>query len=399
MPSFDGGDDLARVFCPDKWLWVGIGIGDEAVDCVREFLERTKHAALEAPLGQEREQTFDSIEPGCRGRSEVEDKARVASEPFQDFGMLVRGVVVDDDVDGQLRRHSGVDEVQEADELLMAMTLHALADDFAFEHVEGSEQGRGAMTFVVMSHGDGPPLLHRQARLGAVARLNLALLIYRQNDGMVRRIDIEADDVAQLGDELRIIGQLELTHPVGLQAMGAPDALDRTDADPDRFGHGRARPMGRVRGRASQGQGHHAFGNIWAQWRDARRSRLVAPQPGSTVRAKPLLPTPDDGLSLSSPPHDLKAHEVWLAPLQKYSMTGSGDIQIFNKPVYGTSYLAGGNIVEYHATVLSANAGAIDALSTDSAATPARNNLFIGNLRCAAQNDVLVRNHHPFPQY
>ena len=81
MPSFDGGDDLARVFCPDKWLWVGIGIGDEAVDCVREFLERTKHAALKAALGQEREQTFDSIEPGCRGRGEVEDKARVASEP------------------------------------------------------------------------------------------------------------------------------------------------------------------------------------------------------------------------------------------------------------------------------------------------------------------------------
>ena len=219
--------------------------------------------------------------------------------------MLVRGVVVDDDVDGQLRRHSGVDEVQEADELLMAMTLHALADDLAFEHVEGSEQGRGAMTFVVVGDGGGPPLLHRQTRLGAVARLNLALLIDRQYDGMVRRIDIEADDVAQLGDELRVIGQLELTHPVGLQAMGAPDALDRTDADPDRFGHGRAGPMGRVRGRASQGQGHHVFGNIWAQWRDARRSRLVAPQPGSTLGAKPLLPTPDDGLSLSGPPHDL----------------------------------------------------------------------------------------------
>src|SRR6266498_1584733 len=97
-----------------------------------------------------------------------------------------------------------------------------------------------SMTLVVVGDGGGPPLLHRQTRLGAVARLNLALLIDRQNDGMVRRIDIEADDVAQLGDELRVIGQLELTHPVGLQAMGAPDALDRTDADPDRFGHGRA---------------------------------------------------------------------------------------------------------------------------------------------------------------
>src|SRR6266545_4887442 len=34
-------------------------------------------------------------------------------------------------------------------------------------------------------------------------------------------------------------------------------------------------------------------------------TRLVAPQPRSTLRAKPLLPTPDDGLSLSGPPHDL----------------------------------------------------------------------------------------------
>jgi hypothetical protein len=28
-------------------------------------------------------------------------------------------------------------------------------------------------------------------------------------------------------DDDGVIGQLELTHPVGLQAMGAPDALDR----------------------------------------------------------------------------------------------------------------------------------------------------------------------------
>jgi hypothetical protein len=115
--------------------------------------------------------------------------------------VFVRGVVVDDDVDGLVARHSGVDDIEEADELLMAMALHALADDLAFEHIEGSEQGRGAVTLVIVGHRAGATLLHRQAGLGAVERLDLALLINRQHDGVVRRIDIKPDDVAQLGDK------------------------------------------------------------------------------------------------------------------------------------------------------------------------------------------------------
>jgi hypothetical protein len=284
---------------------IGVGIGDEVVDCILEVLEGTEDATLEAPLGQEREQTFDRVEPGGRSRGEVEDKTRVVREPFQHLGMLVRGVVVDNGVDGEFGRRPGIDNVEEADELLMAMAFHALADDLAFEDVESGEQGRGAVPFVVVGHCAGAPLLHRQARLGAVERLDLALLIDRQDDGVVRRIDIEPDDVAQFGDELRVIGQLELTHPMRLQAMRPPDALHRADADPDRLGHGRAGPMGGVRGRSSQGQGHHALGNLGVQGRNSRRPRLVTPESGGAFGAKPFLPTPDHGLGLAGLPHDL----------------------------------------------------------------------------------------------
>ena len=101
------------------------------------------------------------------------------ASPFQHLGMLVRGVVVEDGVDGEFGRRSGIDNVEEADELLMAMAFHALADDLAFEDVESGEQGRGAVPFVVVGDCAGAPLLHRQARLGAVERLDLALLIDR----------------------------------------------------------------------------------------------------------------------------------------------------------------------------------------------------------------------------
>src|SRR5258707_3224370 len=45
-----------------------------------------------------------------------------------------------------------------------------------------------------------------------------SLLIGRQDNGVVGRIDVEADDLVQFGRKLRIVGQLELTHPVRLEA-------------------------------------------------------------------------------------------------------------------------------------------------------------------------------------
>jgi hypothetical protein len=77
--------------------------------------------------------------------------------------MFVGGIVVEDDVDGLLRRNRFFDAVEEADELLMAMALHTPADHLTFECVEGSKQPGGTVTLVVMSHGSGAALLHRQA--------------------------------------------------------------------------------------------------------------------------------------------------------------------------------------------------------------------------------------------
>jgi hypothetical protein len=51
------------------------------------------------------------------------------------------------------------------------------------------------------------------------------------------RIDIETDDVAQLVDEARVGGEFELFHPVRLQAVRAPDALDGTRADANHLRH------------------------------------------------------------------------------------------------------------------------------------------------------------------
>jgi hypothetical protein len=39
VPSLDGGDDFVGVLGPGKGLWVCIGVVEEAVDGIFEFLE------------------------------------------------------------------------------------------------------------------------------------------------------------------------------------------------------------------------------------------------------------------------------------------------------------------------------------------------------------------------
>jgi hypothetical protein len=115
--------------------------------------------------------------------------------------------------------HRPLDGIEEADELLMAMTCHALADHRAVEHVEGCEQRGRAVALVVVRHRPGAALLHRQARLGPVEGLNLALLVDRQHHSMSRRIDVQPDDVLDLGGELGIGRQLEAADLMGSQAV------------------------------------------------------------------------------------------------------------------------------------------------------------------------------------
>src|ERR1700731_4597205 len=47
------------------------------------------------------------------------------------------------------------------------------------------------------------------------------------------------------------------------------------------------------------------FGYLWAQWRNARGTSLVAPKPRYAFFAKPFLPAPDHRLGLAGGAHDV----------------------------------------------------------------------------------------------
>jgi hypothetical protein len=173
----------------------------------------------------------------------------------------------------------GLDGVEETNELLMAMALHAAADHLALDDIEGGEQRGRAMALVVVGHCASPPLLHRQPGLGSVERLDLRFLVDREHDRVRRWVDVKANDLAQLGDEFRVLRELEPTHPVRLQAVRLPDPLHRGNADPGCLTHHAGGPVGRLAGRILRRQGDYALDDRGIERFAAGRAGLVAQQP------------------------------------------------------------------------------------------------------------------------
>src|SRR5271155_5714046 len=96
------------------------------------------------------------VGPGGRFRRVMEHEAGMPFEPGPHLGVLVAAVIVEDDVDELAGRDLCLDRVEEANELLMPVALHAAADDLAFEHGIGEPGAAASRASVALTLGDPP---------------------------------------------------------------------------------------------------------------------------------------------------------------------------------------------------------------------------------------------------
>jgi len=185
-------------------------LAEVAVDRGLEIDRRVEGAALQAATGGRGEEGLDRTgqeqEVGVREMASAGAGASQARTPaFARAGCCgasgrrsCRG-----SRGSACRRHGG-----------LAVARHALADHRAVEDIERRQQGGGAVPDVIVGHRSGATLLHRQAWVGAVERLNLRLLVDRKHQAVGRQVEIQLDDIAQFGGKSRILRQLEAPHPV-----------------------------------------------------------------------------------------------------------------------------------------------------------------------------------------
>ena len=205
--------------------------------------------------------------------------------------------------------HLVLDGIKETDELLMRVSLHAAAEDDAVEDIEGGKQGGRAVPLVVVGHGAALAGLERQTGLGSIERLNLALLIDREDDGMGGRVHIEPDDILDLLAEGWVLRPLEGAPPVGLEVMRFPNPLDRSQRQVDDLGH---RPTGPVSGlpwRLSARQRQYLCNRGGRYRRLSRLAASLAQEPIDAFIGIVPLPAPNRGTADARASGDLESRQ------------------------------------------------------------------------------------------
>jgi len=125
--------------------------------------------------------------------------------------------VVEHDVHVEVGGHGGVDQVEEAAELLGTLPGRHFRDHLAGSDVERGVEVGGAVAEVVVRLPRRHPRQQRQHRRRTVERLDLRLLVDAEHRRRLGRVEVERDDVSDLVDELRIGGELERLRLVRLE--------------------------------------------------------------------------------------------------------------------------------------------------------------------------------------
>lgn len=270
--------DLLCSFGPHKGCGMRIALGDVRVNRRNQLRDTAKDSATNLLGCQVAKDAFHQVEPRTAGGREMHVDARVAHQPPLDRGVFVCGIVVSDQMQGLARGDLAINQTQERQPFLVPMARPAGGDDRAFGNIQGGKERGGAMALVVVRHRAAATGLEGQAGLGAIQRLDLAVLIHAQDHGMLRRVQIQAHHVLQFVLEVRIPAELKGPDSVGLQAMGGPDSLHERGVCAQVPGQGAGRPVG--------GSGRCRVGRRFQNAGDERLARLGGTPPAGRILGK-----------------------------------------------------------------------------------------------------------------
>ena len=180
-------------------------------------------------------------------------ESRMPGQPALHGGMFVGTVVIHHQVHLQGAGRFAVDPAQEPQEFLVAMPPVALRDDPARGDIQRRKEGGGAVAHVVPRPAFHLPRSQGQQGLRAIQGLDLALLIHRQHQRVVRGVQVEPDDISHFRHKVGIGTDFERSCPVRLQLKGPPDALHGHMAEAQSTPQRARGPLGGV---GWLGQGH-----------------------------------------------------------------------------------------------------------------------------------------------
>jgi hypothetical protein len=166
---------------------------------------------------------------------------------------FMSGEVVSNDVNLFATRLLHDEGGKKGDELLARMTRRRGAKDLSSLRVECRIQREGSVPEVLKPMPLGSPWRQRQYRIKAIQRLDGGLFVDAEHRSMLRRIDIQADDVGSLRFEVGIIRCHVPFDSMRLQTGTSPDPRHHHMSHSEFLGESPSTPMSRAVRRAPAG--------------------------------------------------------------------------------------------------------------------------------------------------
>jgi hypothetical protein len=228
-------------------------VPDVTKDFSSEIVEGGKDASSNDLSLNFGEPDFDLVKPGRIGGCKMNaDLGMMGQKVVDELGFMGREIV-SDDVDLAPEGLGGHHLGKKVDELGAGMALSSLAKDFSASSIKGRVKSKGSVAVILKTMGLGSARRKRQNRIQAVQGLDGSFFVYAKDRGMIRRLQIKADNVGGLLLEVGILAQHVTAQPVRLQAVASPNPGNGHVIGAQRRGQPAAAPVGGSALRATTG--------------------------------------------------------------------------------------------------------------------------------------------------
>lgn len=156
----DASQELVCRLDPHERLGLEVRPADVRLDRLTKLPLGTVTSAAKLSVGEAREPALDLVQPGGVRRCEVENEAWMPLHEALHAWRLVRGEVVEHDMDAEVRRHLFIDKGKEPDELDAPMAFAQAGKHLASANVQRCEQVERAVPKVVVRSPLGLTRLH-----------------------------------------------------------------------------------------------------------------------------------------------------------------------------------------------------------------------------------------------
>jgi hypothetical protein len=223
---------------------------DVVHELAAQICSRGEDAAVDEVALDLGEPELDLVQPRGIGRREVQAHVLVQGQELAHPLGLMRGEVVEDDVNLLMIGVLGHHRAQKSDELFAGVTGCGLTDNLARLGVEGGIEREGSASDVLETVALCPTRRHGQDRIPPVESLNGRLLVQAEYDRVLRRVEVEPNHVSSLGLEVGIVGSHVAFEAMRLEPRPSPYPGHSHVRDTQMAGKLAAAPMSTpVRGR------------------------------------------------------------------------------------------------------------------------------------------------------